>query len=156
MLRVDVRQLPSGGIETVGTLAPDDPALEGLGLVFGRQVTVSGRLQATEGEDYLWRGHLRATVIGECRRCLTRVEQGIDDQVDVLFSPDPDLADDPSVYALPPNPVVIDVTGAVREELALRASAFPLCREDCKGLCPRCGADLNAGPCGCAGPGSTS
>jgi len=25
----------------------------------------------------------------------------------------------------------------------------PLCRSDCRGLCPRCGADLNAGPCGC-------
>lgn len=156
MLRVDVRQLPSGGIETVGTLAPDDPVLAGLDLAFEGPVAVSGRLQATEGDDYLWRGRIRATVVGDCRRCLGRVEQVIDDQVDVLFSPDPDLADDPSVYALPPNPAVIDVTGVVREELALRASAFPLCREDCKGLCPRCGADLNAGPCGCADPGSTS
>lgn len=155
MLRVDVRQMQSGGAETIGTLAPDDPALAGLPLAMAAPVSVSGRLQATEGDDFLWRGQIRATVIGECRRCLGRVEQVIDDQVDVLFSPDPDLAEDPSVYALPPNPAVIDVTGAVREELALRASAFPLCREDCKGLCPTCGADLNAGPCGCAAAGST-
>ncbi len=155
MLRVDVRQLQSGGAETRGTLGPDDPALEGLDLVVERPVEVTGRLQATEGEDYLWRGRIQATVVGECRRCLGRVEQEIDEQVDVLFSPDPDLADDPSVYALPPHPAVVDVTGAVREELALRASAFPLCREECQGLCPACGADLNAGPCGCAATGST-
>lgn len=156
MLRVDVRQLQSGGAETRGTISPGDPVLEGLDLVVERPVEVSGRLQSTEGDDYLWRGRIRATVVGECRRCLGRVEQVIDDQVDVLFSPDPDLAEDPSVYVLPPNPAVIDVSGAVREELALRASAFPLCREECKGLCPECGADLNAGPCECTTTGSTS
>jgi uncharacterized metal-binding protein YceD (DUF177 family) len=41
----------------------------------------------------------------------------------------------------------------VREELALAAHAhLLLCREDCAGLCPRCGADLNAGPCACHTP----
>jgi uncharacterized protein len=156
MLRVDARLLKRGGIETRGTLAPDDPAFAGLDLVLGGPVEVDGWLQATEDEGILWRARLQATVVGECRRCLGRVEQVIDDQLDVLFSSDPDLADDPSVYALPPDASVIDVAEAVREELALRASAFPLCREDCKGLCPTCGSDLNAGPCGCAAPGSTS
>lgn len=152
MLRVDLRSLGAGGVETRGTMAADDPALEGLDFTIVGPVEVSGRLQATEGEGYLWRGAIRATVSGDCRRCLGPVEQVIDDRVDVLFSSDPELADDPSVYALPANPAAIDVTGAVREELALRASAFPLCREECRGLCPRCGADLNAGPCECADP----
>jgi uncharacterized protein len=154
MLRVDLRQLGAGGVETQGTLMPDDPALEGLDLVFEGPIVVEGRLHATDGNSFLWRGDLQATVVGECRRCLKRVEQRIDDEVDVVFSADPDLADDPSVYVLPPDPSTIDVSGAVREELALRASAFPLCGEDCKGLCPTCGADLNAGPCGCAASGT--
>ena len=34
-------------------------------------------------------------------------------------------------------------------ELALEVPAFVLCRDDCAGLCPTCGADLNAGPCAC-------
>jgi len=38
----------------------------------------------------------------------------------------------------------------VREEVALTAPAWMLCREDCAGLCPKCGADLNEGPCQCA------
>ena len=37
-----------------------------------------------------------------------------------------------------------------REEWLLAVPAFSLCREDCKGLCPRCGADLNERPCDCA------
>ena len=154
MLRVDLRQLGAGGVETRGTLLPDDPALEGLDIEFEGPIVVEGRLHATDGSSFLWRGDVQATVVGECRRCLKRVEQRIDDQVDVVFSADPDLADDPSVYVLPPDPSTIDVSGAVREEIALRASAFPLCGEDCKGLCPNCGADLNAGPCGCAAAGT--
>jgi uncharacterized protein len=62
---------------------------------------------------------------------------------------DPDAADDPSVYPLAASATHLELGEAVREELALAIPAFPLCREDCAGLCPGCGADLNAGPCGC-------
>lgn len=156
MLRVDVRQLKGGPVRTDGQLAPTDPAFEGLDLAFAGPVEITGTLQPMDGGGYLWRGRIRGMVAGECRRCLTAVEQAIDDQVDVLFSADPDLDDDPSVYPLPSPPDVVDVSAAVREELALRVSAFPLCRDDCKGLCATCGADLNAGPCGCTGSGSTN
>ena len=37
----------------------------------------------------------------------------------------------------------------VREQIFLTVPMKPLCREDCQGRCPRCGADLNAGACGC-------
>lgn len=43
----------------------------------------------------------------------------------------------------------IDLSPAVREQILLSVPASPLCREDCKGLCPRCGKDLNDGDCGC-------
>lgn len=156
MLRVDVRQLRGGPVATDGQIAPTDPALEGLETALTGPVLVEGMLQpATEG-NFLWRGRIQATVAGECRRCLQSVTQTIDDDVDVLFSGDPELEDDPSVYPLPSPLDVIDVTAAVREELALRVSAFPLCRPDCLGFCAVCGADLNAGPCGCTAAGSTN
>jgi uncharacterized protein len=37
----------------------------------------------------------------------------------------------------------------VRDALLLELPLAPLCRPDCRGLCARCGADLNAGPCSC-------
>ncbi|MGH2599701.1 MAG: YceD family protein [Dehalococcoidia bacterium] len=43
----------------------------------------------------------------------------------------------------------LDLTEAVRQALVMQQPMQPLCRPDCKGLCARCGADLNAGPCGC-------
>jgi uncharacterized protein len=44
----------------------------------------------------------------------------------------------------------LDLTDAVREHVVLETPALALCREDCRGLCPSCGADLNEGPCDCA------
>jgi uncharacterized protein len=156
MLRVELRRLAADGTETVGVLAPDDPVFEGTTLVLAAPVEVSGRLRRAEADNYVWQGHIRARITGECRRCLGDVEQEVDESVSLLFSADPELEEDPSVYPLPADPSTIDLAVAVREELVLRASAFPLCSEDCKGLCPTCGADLNAGPCQCAVSGTNN
>jgi uncharacterized protein len=43
----------------------------------------------------------------------------------------------------------LDLTPAVREQILLSLPSAPLCDEECKGLCPRCGKDLNDGECGC-------
>src|SRR5262249_41790007 len=45
---------------------------------------------------------------------------------------------------------LLDLREEARAALLLGLPITPHCREDCRGLCPRCGADLNDGPCGCA------
>jgi uncharacterized protein len=151
MLRVDIRDLQRGPVKTVGELQPDDPAFQGLGLELEGPVAVQGQLQATGDGEYLWRGHIHGQVRGECRRCLTEVLQPVDVDVDAaVFTTDPESADDPDFYALPQRATAVDVSDVVREEVALAGQpALLLCRDDCAGLCPRCGADLNAGPCDC-------
>ena len=44
----------------------------------------------------------------------------------------------------------LDLRETVREALLLELPITPRCREDCPGLCPKCGADLSLGPCDCA------
>jgi uncharacterized protein len=154
MLRVDLQAIERVPVATTGTIAADDPALDGVRIRLRGPVGVVGEVRATDGGDYRWRGHIRAEIDGECRRCLGDVTLAVDDDVDVLFSSDPDLIEDPTVYALAPEEHVLDVTVAVREELVLRAENFPLCRSDCRGLCAGCGADLNAGPCACPPAGT--
>ncbi len=149
MLQVDIRDLGRGPVETAALLEPDDPIFAGLQLALAGPVTVAGRLQATGEGEYLWRGRIRGSVAAECRRCLSPVAQEIDAGADVLFSSDPDAADDPGVYPLPATATRVDVGEAVREEFALAARPYVVCREACAGLCPRCGADLNAGACSC-------
>jgi len=154
MLRVDIRDLQRGPVRTDGALPPGDPAFEGLDLELAGPVQVKGQLQATGDGEYLWRGRIHAVVRGECRRCLTDVLIEVDVDVDAaMFTADPEAADDPGFYPLPERAARVDVGAVVREELALATPAhLLLCREDCAGLCPRCGADLNAGPCACRTP----
>ena len=151
MLRVDIRDLQRGPVETDGQLDPEDPAFEGLGLGLVGPVAVNGQLQLTGDGQYLWRGRVHGVVRGECRRCLTEVLDEVDiDVAAAVFSTDPEAADDPEFYPLPERATRVDVTEVVREELALAAQTnLLLCRDDCAGLCPKCGADLNAGPCAC-------
>ncbi len=151
MLRVDIRDLHRGPVRTDGQLEPTDPAFEGLSLGLDGPVTVQGQLQPTGDGEYLWRGHVHGVIRGKCRRCLNDVLDEVDIDVDAaVFTADPDAADDPDFYPLPDRPSSVDVSKVVREELALAAQAeLLLCRDDCAGLCPKCGADLNAGPCGC-------
>jgi uncharacterized protein len=147
MLLVDVRDLRHGPVETRGTIVPGDPLLEGLALELATPLEVAGRLQATAEGEYFWKGRVWGEVLGSCRRCLSPLTLPVDAEVGVMFSADPDVQEDPDVFPLPAPASAIDLGQAVREELALTVEAFPLCREDCAGLCPKCGADLNAGPC---------
>ncbi|GBC63500.1 hypothetical protein DENIS_4494 [Desulfonema ishimotonii] len=50
----------------------------------------------------------------------------------------------------------IDLRDAIQEQLVMALPAWPLCSADCKGLCPKCGADLNQGDCGCDRQDETS
>lgn len=45
---------------------------------------------------------------------------------------------------------ILDLEPLIIAGLVLEAPGVPLCREDCAGLCSRCGANLNEGPCSCA------
>lgn len=152
MLRIDIRSLDRGPVETAGVLPVDDPALAGLELELDGPVTVSGKLAETGDHEYFWQGHIAGRVRSSCRRCLIDLVVPLDTDVEVLFSANPELEDDPSAYPLPALMTHVDLRPAVREELALAVSVYPLCREDCAGLCAGCGAELNAGPCHCGAP----
>jgi uncharacterized protein len=121
-----------------------------LDLQLAGPVEVTGSLQAAGSGSYRWVGRVRGAVRGECARCLAEVVSQFDTPAEALYTTSPELADDPGVYLVPEPVGVIDLSDAVREEVALAAPAFALCRPDCAGLCPQCGADLNPGPCGCA------
>lgn len=139
-------------MDTNATVDASEGLLAGTDVVLAGPLDVRGRLQEAGQGQYLWRATLAAPVKATCRRCLAEMEVPVTAELGVVFSADPDAADDPSVYPFTPTQGVIDLAEAVREEFALAVPAFVECRPECAGLCPRCGADLNAGPCGCAAP----
>lgn len=152
MLEVDIRELRHGPVETSGELAAADPLFEGLDVPLDGPLLVGGTLERAGQDGFFWHGRFEGQVRSTCRRCLTEFVMPVVQSVEAMFSPNPELQDDPSVYPLAEPRARVDVRPAVREALALAVDAFPLCREDCRGLCPRCGADLNRGACECTAP----
>ncbi|MCR5347224.1 MAG: DUF177 domain-containing protein [Fretibacterium sp.] len=98
--------------------------------------------------------------VAPCARCMKETTLAISDDLMYLYyscglelGKDTELASDDGFM-----PVEIeffgrtlDVAPQVWESLLLLLPSKVLCREDCAGLCPRCGADLNEGPCSCKG-----
>jgi len=150
MLRVNLRELARGPVETVGELAADDPLFAGLEFNLSAPVRVRGRLQSAGEGRFYWHGELSGQVTEECRRCLAPVTVPLHADIGALFAKEAEAAEDPDSYALARDATAVDLAPAIREELVLAVPRYALCREACRGLCPRCGHDLNAGPCGCA------
>lgn len=150
MLKVSLAALDRGEVHVREQVPPDDPMWEGAKLTLAEPLEVD--LTAREvGDGVFVRGRLRTTVRLACRRCLSSVEQPVDDTVDLLYEtlgPDDEEAEG-EVYPLPARGDELDLREAVREQLLLRAPEFALCREECRGICPTCGADRNQGDCDC-------
>ncbi len=89
-------------------------------------------------------GSASATWVGECRRCLAPLRERMTIEVSELYQ---QVAEDPDAYAIENDQ--INLLPMVRENLLLGIPVGPLCREDCPGFCPHCGADLSEASCSC-------
>ena len=96
---------------------------------------------------------VRAPWTGECRRCLKPVGGTLETHVREMYRPrPPGEAPDEDEETYPLSGELLDLRPLVRDAILLDLPIAPLCRADCAGLCPTCGADLGDGPCDCAGP----
>ena len=111
-----------------------------------------------EGEITNTAGYMRMTLTmsveytAECARCLSPVSGEFTLDLEKTVAPrnllgdlDEDKLDD---YAIIEDGF-LDMDEQLREQLEMEFPARFLCREDCRGLCPRCGKNLNEGECGC-------
>ena len=100
-------------------------------------------ISRTTGEGYALRLRFEATLVGPCMRCLEPASQSFAVDAREISQPgEGDELDSPYV-----RHGVLDLQAWARDSLALALPATLLCRADCAGLCPVCGADLNlAGP----------
>jgi uncharacterized protein len=89
-------------------------------------------------------GTVTAPWVGACRRCLRDATGEATTRVRELFERRPTEGE---TYRLAGEEV--DLEPLVRESVLLELPLAPLCADDCRGLCPQCGADLNEGECDC-------
>ena len=89
------------------------------------------------GQELIVRGQAEAPLMLRCSRCAQ------------FFSTTARVSSFLHAYESAEHPEFLDVSDDVREDLLLEIPGFPLCQAGCKGLCARCGQDLNEGACGC-------
>jgi uncharacterized protein len=91
-------------------------------------------------------GEIAGGVTEECARCLRTIPARIEVPVHEVYLYPADAGDDGETYAIEDE--TLDLEPMVRDAVILALPLNPLCRPDCKGLCPTCGADRNDVECG--------
>ncbi len=100
-------------------------------------------------------GRLQGSAVMTCGRCLDEITEDISHPFAYDCLPDEAIAEEKEELTADILDICyytggeIDITALVHEQVALALPMRPLCREECKGLCPECGANLNKGECGC-------
>jgi uncharacterized protein len=155
-VQIDLRDLPEGA----STLDLDLTA-ESFGLAKSEAVLegpLHVHLYLDRRGDEIWiRGKATGSAKQECSRCLAEYAQNLDLEFDVFCAKvqNPNVVshkalDEEDGGVHPHDGRVLSIDGEIREAVILGLPMQPLCREACAGLCPRCGEDLNQGPCRCA------
>ena len=95
----------------------------------------------------LLNAHFSGTIINQCVRCLDEFNQKLDTDFTELFAFDHRTTTDSDL--LVPDSGMIDLAPLIREYMLLDLPLKPLCKQDCAGLCPICGINLNHETCDC-------
>lgn len=155
-MKIDLRQFDDFPAHAVieasdGEIQPFDELVSHLG-----KTTLNLSLQKSESE-YFCQGIVRSSVTMQCSRCARDFECELEGATDFIVrtqshveTPDSDATDDEEYVYAQGNSDTIDVTALVLQGLTLAMPMKPLCREECKGLCPECGVNFNERACSCA------
>ncbi len=130
---------------------PEDTTSFLWGVGFPSPMKVTGDITNTAGYMRM-KLHMSVDYEAECARCLSPVNGSfaldLEKTVatrDMLGDLDEDRLDD---YAIIEDGF-LDIDEQLREQMEIEFPIRFLCREDCRGLCPKCGKNLNEGECGC-------
>jgi len=109
------------------------------------------------GDEYFCQAYLTVPVEEECCRCLTLFDEELSSDFNFsikigkgesVLSSESDNSD---VIVLRKGEHIVELDDVIREALVLALPSKPLCNEDCRGLCPNCGVNLNEESCKCKG-----
>lgn len=156
-LQVNVAQLLKDSVGATRTFEVDGPEPGSDG---GAPAYIQGALRLTRTDQGIWvSGAVAFSVDYVCSRCLTPIASWGEAKVDDVFLPSVDITtgaklryhdDDTGADVTSIDEQhVLDLSDTLRQYRLATIPMAPVCREDCKGICPECGADLNESACAC-------
>lgn len=115
---------------------------------FQQPVRVTGKIENRAGVVRLVFS-VKSVLSLRCDRCLKAVERDLDKSFEHILVRELSNEGDEEYEYIVCEDGTLDLAELVRTDLMLELPTKVLCKEDCKGLCPKCGKDLNLGSCGC-------
>ncbi len=154
-MRIELSQLEDGKTEFENVYEPDALALEDEQVTLCGPTSVKGKVRLS-GVEAIVKGHLDSCIEVNCDRCLRPIKLPVAADFDLEYISGNDyeanrnleLTEDLMSISIFDGDS-IDVDEIVKEQLLLAVPTRSLCKDDCKGFCPTCGADKNAGECSC-------
>ncbi|QRN86252.1 DUF177 domain-containing protein [Clostridia bacterium] len=114
---------------------------------FLQPVHFKGKIRNLDGTLYL-DGEADILIERVCDRCLCAYKQSLTIRIEENFCPENKIIDDIDfLKTYNGNQLVLD--RSIQDCVLLNTNMNSICKEDCKGICPTCGKDLNEGPCSC-------
>ena len=117
-------------------------------IAYVRPVSLSGTYMLAD-ETVIVRGIARAVIQSPCARCLRPTQTEVEAELEEAFIRDTGEPQAPDEDQYMYSGHVLELDEAVRTALLLELPSRILCKEDCRGLCDQCGADLNTNECSC-------
>ncbi len=147
---IKVSEIPEEGVQIEGVSAFPEPFQDRSWRLEDVDLAVS-----KDGDTVFVDGRLDARMPQVCSRCLEPYEARVEADVHTRFVPSPGRGEERELGADDLESDVydhdqIDLGALLETEAALGLPMKPLCREECKGLCPSCGVNRNTVACACA------
>ncbi len=111
-------------------------------------VLASGTVRNTAGV-LVMTGSVTTCLHGTCDRCASDFTRDVEIPIDVVLVEELSNEDSEDEWVFPLEGDCADLEDIIRTVFVLNMDSKLLCRSDCKGICCRCGKNLNDGPCGC-------
>jgi uncharacterized protein len=134
-VKIDPRQIPSGGLILREEFTPKGLDLDTEIIHFRPPIKVGAEVTKVSGAVSV-RFSIEGMFFGSCSRCLNEFERKYTKEIQVNYP-----------VGKAESEIILDPE--IREEIILDYPIKPLCSDNCKGLCLKCGANLNEGGCSC-------
>ena len=147
VLRINISKLSEGTHHHSLKATPEEVGLDSR---FTKELQIEATLQKTSRQLYM-QVKIKSGGVFTCDRCLEEFQQDISSGYGVMFVSEQEAVegDGEEVQVLSADSTHVDLADDVRQFVILGLPQKMLCREECAGLCPTCGSNLNLGKCEC-------
>lgn len=155
-MEIKIQEIPEEGLLLSFAEDPSTWGLAEKGLAIEGPIRVLLKVIKHNDKEVYIRGSVSAEIRSECSRCLNQFSDPIQSEFHINYVPITEvhseqerelLKDDLDLHFYKGD--LIEVNEVIQSQLFLASPMRPLCKPECRGLCPQCGEDLNRIECSC-------